>query len=339
MTAPTMRALVYEGPGTMVMRTLPAPTAGPGEVVVRVAYSGICGSELSGFLGQSSIRVPPLVFGHEVSGHVESVGEDVEDLAVGTAVTANPLVTCGECRYCAAGREQLCTRRLLLGASLPGCNSELVAVPRSAVLPLAQGADLVSAAMVEPAAFALHAVEVAARHQGSKALVVGAGPIGLLVVQALLAAGSPAPFVAELNPARAAQAERAGATLLGVDEVREATAGEGVDVAFDAVGSQASRRACFDALAPGGTLVLIGLHTDDTTLPLNVAVRNELTVTGVFAYRPAHVAAAVDHLATGTLGLREGVVQAQLADGASWYQRLVDGDPASKVLLVPGGSA
>lgn len=336
MTSGTMRALVYEGPRTMVMRSLPVPQPAPGEVVVRVAYSGICGSELSGFLGQSSIRIPPLVFGHEVSGYVESVGDGVDGLAVGTPVTANPLVTCGTCRYCTSEREQLCPQRLLLGASLPGCNAELVAVPAASVLPLAPGADLVRAAMVEPAAFALHAVERAGV-VGAPALVVGAGPIGILVVQALIAAGAPSPYVAELNPARAAQAERAGGTLVDVADVRGLSGG--VDVAFDAVGSQTSRRACFDALAPGGTLVLIGLHTDDTTLPLNVAVRNELTVTGVFAYRPAHVAAAVDHLAAGTLGLRDGVVEAPLEDGSAWYQRLIDGDPASKVLLVPGGGA
>ncbi len=336
MTTSTMRALVYEGPRSMVMRTLPTPTPGPNEVVVRVAFSGICGSELSGFLGQSSIRTPPLVFGHEMSGHVAAVGDGVEGVVVGSAVTANPLVTCGECGYCSSEREQLCPRRLLLGASLPGCNAELVCVPAASLLAIPDGMDLASAALVEPAAFALHAVETSGLRPGDRALVVGAGPIGLLIVQALLAAGSSSPLVSELNPARAAQAERVGATLVAVDDVRSLTGGDGVEVAFDAVGSEASRRACFGSLAPGGRLVLVGLHTDETSLPLNVAVRNELTVTGVFAYRPTHVAAALAHLADGALGLREGVVEAPLSDGASWYERLVAGDPASKVLLVPG---
>lgn len=326
-----MQALVYEAPREMVLRRVPAPTAGPGEVLVRVAYSGICGSELSGFLGQSSIRTPPLVFGHEMSGRVEAVGEGVAGLAPGMPVTANPLVTCGTCAACTSGVEQRCAQRLLLGASLPGCNAELVVVPAASVLPLPDGLDLRQASLVEPAAFALHAAE-AAGAPATPALVVGAGPIGLLIVQALLAAGAPAPLVAELNPARAAMAERAGAVLVDLAEVRSA------DLAFDAVGTEGTRQASFAALAPGGTLVLVGLHTDATSLPLNRAVRDELVVRGVFAYAHRHVEAALAGIAAGRLGLAEGVVEAPLADGQRWYERLVDGDPASKVLLVPGGA-
>lgn len=328
----TMEALVYEAPREMVLRRLPVPQPGPGEVLVRVAYSGICGSELSGFLGQSSIRTPPLVFGHELAGHVESVGDGVDGLAAGQTVTANPLVTCGQCRYCAAGVEQRCPQRLLLGASLPGCNAELVVVPASRVLPVPEGTDLRQASLVEPAAFALHAVEAAGTSE-APALVVGAGPIGLLIVQALVASGAPAPLVAELNPARAAMAERAGAQLVALADVR------GVDLAFDAVGSEGTRQAAFASLAPGGTLILVGLHTDATSLPLNRAVRDELAVRGVFAYAHRHVAHALDGIASGRLGLAEGVVEAPLADGAQWYQRLIDGDPAAKVLLVPGAGA
>jgi 2-desacetyl-2-hydroxyethyl bacteriochlorophyllide A dehydrogenase len=327
-----MEALVYEAPREMVLRRLPVPVPGPGEVLVRVAYSGICGSELSGFLGQSSIRTPPLVFGHELAGRVESLGEGVAGLAVGQPVTANPLVTCGRCRYCFEGVEQRCPERLLLGASLPGCNAELVVVPASRVLAVPEATDLRQASLVEPAAFALHAVEAAAA-PSSPALVVGAGPIGLLLVQALLAAGAPAPMVAELNPARAAMAQRAGAEVVALADVR------GADLVFDAVGSEGTRQAGFAALAPGGTLVLVGLHTDATTLPLNRAVRDELTVRGVFAYAHRHVEEALAGIASGSLGLDEGVVEVPLADGAAWYQRLIDGDPAAKVLLVPGAGA
>ncbi len=327
-----MEALVYEAPREMVLRRLPVPVPGPGEVLVRGAYSGICGSELSGFLGQSSIRTPPLVFGHELAGRIEALGEGVTGLAVGQPVTANPLVTCGRCRYCLEGVEQRCPERLLLGASLPGCNAELVVVPASRVLVVPEGTDLRQASLVEPAAFALHAVE-AAGAPSTPALVVGAGPSGLLLGQALLAAGAPAPLVAELNPARAAMAQRAGAEVVALADVR------GADLVFDAVGSEGTRQAGFAALAPGGTLVLVGLHTDATTLPLNRAVRDELTVRGVFAYAHRHIEEALAGIASGSLGLDEGVVEARLADGAPWYQRLIDGDPAAKVLLVPGSDA
>lgn len=327
-----MEALVYEAPRAMVLRRIPVPEPGPGDVLVRVSYSGICGSELSGFLGQSSIRTPPLVFGHEMSGRVAALGDGVEGIDVGQPVTANPLVTCGECRYCVSGVEQRCPQRLLLGASLPGCNAELVVVPASRVLAVPDGLDLRQASLVEPAAFALHAVE-AAGGVSTPALVVGAGPIGLLLVQALIAAGAPSPLVAELNPSRAAMAERAGATTVDLADVR------GVDLAFDAVGTEGTRQACFAALAPGGTLLLVGLHTDATTLSLNRAVRDELAVRGVFAYAHRHVERALEGIAAGRLGLADGVVEAPLAEGQAWYERLVAGDPASKVLLVPGAAA
>src|SRR5674476_83438 len=113
-----MRALGYEAPETMILRDVEPPVPRADEVVVQVAYSGICGSELSGFLGQNSLRSPPLVFGHEMSGWVEALGAnvtDTTDLRIGDAVTANPLVSCGTCEYCITGRQQLCGRRMLLG--------------------------------------------------------------------------------------------------------------------------------------------------------------------------------------------------------------------------------
>ena len=124
----TMSALVYEAPLQMNMRQVPIPVIQPDEALIRVAYSGICGSELSGYEGKNSLRKPPLVMGHEFSGHIEAIGNAVDrpELKVGAAVTANPLVSCRQCRYCLSGKQQLCANRKLLGAHLPGSNAELV---------------------------------------------------------------------------------------------------------------------------------------------------------------------------------------------------------------------
>jgi 2-desacetyl-2-hydroxyethyl bacteriochlorophyllide A dehydrogenase len=344
-TPGAMSALVYEAPRVMVMRAVPVPTPGPGETVVRVAYSGICGSELSGFLGTSSIRTPPLVFGHEVSGHVAAVGPGVaaqDDHELGAAVTVNPLVTCGRCRYCVVGKQQLCPHRLLLGASLPGSNAEYVVVPAASLLPVPTGLDLPHAATVEPAAFAVHAVELSRVSPASSALVVGAGAIGLLLLQVLEQWGVRQRFVVERNADRLALAVAAGCTPLHPDEgavpdqVRAATDGYGVGVAFDAVGSPVTRRDCLASVEAGGTVVLVGLHTDATELALNAVVRSEITVTGAFAYSTRHFRTALAWLADGRLGLGDGVVVAPLEDGQGWYERLVEGDPAVKVLLMPG---
>ena len=340
-----MQALVYEAPKVMSLRDLPRPTLAPHDVAIRVAYSGICGSELSGFLGQNSLRRPPLVFGHEFSGWVEAVGDavaDHADLAIGTPVTANPLVTCGRCDYCITGRQELCTERRLLGAHLPGCNADVVVVPAASVLALPDGMSLQDGAMVEPAACAVRAVEAAAVGPTSTALVLGAGPIGLFVVQVLLAHGVTDIYVADLNTTRLRMAHALGATPIeagpdGVaDGVRSATGGRGVTVAFDAVGAASTRQDCLASTAPGGMLVLIGLHSDETAFPVNTVIRSEVTLKGVFAYSEANFRTALDWLATGRIGLSDGVVVAPLAAGPEWYARLVEGDGASKVLLQPG---
>ncbi|MCX6434228.1 MAG: alcohol dehydrogenase catalytic domain-containing protein [Actinobacteria bacterium] len=338
----TMAALVYEAPRVMTMREVAVPTIGATDVLIRVAYSGICGSELSGFLGQSSIRTPPLVFGHEVSGNIVVVGDAVDDnLAIGTAVTVNPLISCGRCRYCVAGRQQLCPSRLLLGASLPGCNSEFVRVPGRSVLPLPEGMSLESAAMVEPMAFALNAVGLSRATPTSSALVIGAGAIGLCIMQVLMASGVDTCFVVERNPARLAMASGLGGIALDPEigsftaQIAERGGGVDVDVAFDAVGAPETRRHCLSAVSPGGTVVLAGLHSDLTELPLNTLIRSEITLVGAFAYTPSQFATSLNWLAQGRVGLRDGLVRAPLHDGQLWYERLVEGHPASKVLLEP----
>lgn len=339
-----MEALVYEAPSVMVMRDVPIPALKPGDVLIEVAYSGICGSELSGFLGQSSIRQAPLVFGHEVSGRIVALGDDIDDswqVEVGDAVTANPLVSCGRCEFCVRGRQQLCPKRLLLGASLPGGNANYVAVPVAAVLAVPHGMDLATAATVEPVAFALRAVEVSAITPSSTALVVGAGAIGLLILQVLAASGVRTRYVVERNPDRLARAVALGCIPVDPGErglvpaIDEVTGGRGVDVAFDAVGASTTRRECMLSLSPGGTMVLVGLHSDETDLPLNTAVRSELVIRGAFAYSPAHFRQGLEWLAEGVVGLNDGVVLAPLDEGQQWFERLVSGHPASKVILQP----
>lgn len=339
-----MKALVYLAPRHMAMQDLDPPAPGPDDVSIRVAYSGICGSELSGYLGMNSLRKPPLVFGHELSGHVAAIGARAaasSGLAPGTAVTANPLVSCGRCEFCVTGRQQLCQSRLLLGASLPGSNAEYVNVPAANVLELPDGIELRDASMTEPAACAVHAVELSGARPGASALVVGAGPIGLFILQVLGVFGVAQRFVSDRNPDRLAMAAAMGCTAVPADEqraveaVRQATGGRGVDLAFDAVGSAETRRTCVASTVVGGQVLAVGLHTDLTELPLNTVVRSELSIRGVFAYPVPSFRTALRWLAERRIGLRDGVVVTPLADGAPWYQRLIDGDAAVKVLLAP----
>ncbi|HET7388252.1 MAG TPA: alcohol dehydrogenase catalytic domain-containing protein [Nocardioidaceae bacterium] len=344
-----MRALVYEGPEVMTLRDLPTPAVGPDDVLVRVAYAGICGSELSGFLGTNSLRRPPLVFGHELSGWVEAVGERVrEDGSVrpGDQVSVNPLTGCGRCEYCDTARPHLCGRRRLLGAHLPGCNADYVSVPASSVLPLPGSMPLQRSALAEPAACAMHAVELSGAGPTMSALVVGAGPIGLFILQVLAEHGVARRYVADLNPTRLARAAATGAIPLdsdcdgdGVPAQLRAQTGRGVDLAFDAVGAEQTRTDCLAATVPGGRIVLVGLHADETTLPVNTVVRGEVSLTGAFAYTHANFRDALSWLAEERIGFADGVVVAPLEDGPQWYSRLVAGHGAAKVLLTPGTPA
>lgn len=333
-----MKALVYEAPKVLNLREVPVPRVADNEVLVRVSYAGICGSELSGFLGMNSLRTPPLIFGHELAGRVVEAGS-ASDVSVGARVTANPLVSCGRCEFCSTGRQQQCREWQLLGASLPGCNAEYVAVPAASVHQVPDGMSLATASMTEPAACALHAVRRSGASPGESALVIGAGPIGLFILQVLERFGVSERYAVDLNRERLARAAAFGAVPITdvdvVGAVRDATGGRGVDRAFDAVGSEATRQSCVLSAVNGATVIAIGLHADVTRLPVNALVRSELSLVGVFAYPNATFGMALHWLEDGWIGLDEGVVVAPLEDGAGWYQRLISGDPAAKVLLEP----
>ncbi|TLS54005.1 zinc-binding dehydrogenase [Paenibacillus antri] len=339
-----MIALVYEGPRVMTLREVDVPSIGADEVLVEVAYSGICGSELSGYLGKNSLRKPPLIFGHEFSGRVAALGDRASairpTLAVGTRVTANPLVSCGACRYCAAGKEQLCLDRKLLSAALPGSNATYVAVPARNVYALPDHVTLEQGALAEPIACAARAVDLGGVAPETDALVVGMGPIGIFTLQALKIRGARRILVADTNAERLAFARSFGAETINpreidtVEAVKALTDGAGVSVAIDAVGAGATRCACVHAAMPGGAVVFVGLHEADSSLPVNHMVRNEIRAVGSFAYGVSHFETALDWLASGKAGLASGLAKAPLADGAAWYERLLN-DPGavSKVLL------
>lgn len=337
-----MKALVYEGPKNMLLQDVDRPVIEADEVLIEVAFSGICGSELSGFLGHNSLRTPPLIFGHEFSGTVAVVGADVKSVRVGDRVTANPLVTCGICSYCKSGRQQLCVSRKLLSAALPGSNAEFVKIHKNNVYVLPEGMSFEQGAIAEPVACAVHAVQLGQVHADDTLLVVGMGPIGQLILQVLLAQGVRRIIVSDMNPFRLKQAKSLGAIGIHpkeqdlIDEVHKITGGRGVNVAIDAVGATLTRQNCVRATAMGGTVVFTGLHEGESTLPINEMIRREIRTVGAFAYGSLNFEKAIDLLAEGRIGFTDGVVKAPLRDGEQWFQTLVENTQnITKVLLDP----
>lgn len=345
-----MQTLVYTGPRQLELQQHPSPSPGPDEVLIRVAFAGICGSELGGYLGHNALRIPPLVMGHEFAGEIAAVGVDANvrnpDLAQGQWVTANPLADCGSCEFCRGGMNQLCTTRQLIGAHRPGAYAEYVSVPAKQVIPLPSGMSLRTGALTEPAACGVRIGELAGPLEGRAALVIGAGPIGLLGLQALRSKGASPVFIADVDPARLAMGRALGGEPIDpnsvdlVRAVRDATDGYGVPVSVDAVGTVVTRAQCVGATRSAGTVILVGLHEETGPMPAAEIVRREIVVRGSFGYTPGNFAEALLRLADNTMGLEPWIVEAPLAAGGEWFERLVNapGD-VSKVLLVPGATS
>lgn len=341
-----MKALVWEAARKMTLRDEPAPTAAGDEIVIRVQYAGICGSELSGYLGHNALRLPPLIMGHEFAGEIVDVGPLVPtfrpDLTVGALVTVNPLWYCGDCEPCAAGLNQLCGNRRLIGAHRPGAFAEYVSAPAKLALPLPAGMDARLGALTEPVGCAARIGELAGDVADADCLIIGAGPIGLLSLQMLRYQGAARIFIAEIDAARLAMGEALGGIPIQPSEtdtvaaVLEATNGAGVAVSVDAVGTALTREQCVAATKASGRLILSGLHEESSAMPVAAMIRSEITALGSFAYTPANFERALELLEAGAIGLDPWVHEAPLAEGGAFFERLVaaPGD-VSKVLLVP----
>lgn len=326
-----MRALMYTAPERMEILEVPRPELEPGEVLIKVAYSGICGSELSGYMGKNSLRKPPLIFGHEFSGWIVDPGTTGQEagLQEGMRVTANPLITCGTCAHCVAGQESLCASRKLISAALPGSNAEYVKIPVEQVHKLPDHVSMEQGALVEPIACGVRVAELANVGKQDTVLVTGMGPIGVFSLQALLLKGVGKVIVSDLSEDRLEFAASLGAETINPKKedfnqrLLELTGGAGVDAAVDAVGSSITRRQCAESLRAGGRIVMTGLHTAESSLDFNDLVRKELVISGSFAYSKANFSQALEWISTGRIGLGDRIVIAPLSSGTKWFDQLV----------------
>lgn len=339
-----MKALVWHGPRRMSVERVPRPVPGPGEVLVRVAAVGICGSELSGYLGQNSLRVPPLIMGHEFSGTIEEAGEGVEGFRAGDRVVINPMVSCKHCGMCRRGLENLCVNRCLIGAHRPGAFGEWVAVPERACYRLPDDLNDIKGALAEPLACSLRAVRLAGVGVQSTVLIFGAGAIGLFALVASRRAGAGLTAVVDTNPNRLHVAREWGADLTlnprevdPVDTVKAATDGLGVDSVIDAVGLPVTRQQGVRAARPAGTVIFIGLHEDGTELAGNSIVRSETRIIGSFCYSWDDFQASIGMLRAGALTPDPSWLEERpLELGQQSFDELIDRPtPLSKIVLRP----
>ena len=339
-----MRALVWEGPRLMNMRDVADPTPAPDEVLIRIAYSGICGSELGGYLGHNSLRKPPLIMGHEFSGEIVALGENAATinpaLAVGQRVTVNPLIHNPWSRAALEGRQNLNRERKILGIHRPGSYAEMVTAPATNTYPIPDSLSLEYAALAEPLACAIRAAKLSGATATDRVLITGLGPIGLLTLQVLKSSGVRTIIATDTDSDRRSIGEHFGVTVIDpratkvIDVVRQATGGEGVDMAIDAVGATATRRECIESVRWGGKVVFTGLHDEESNLQANYIIRSEINIQGSFAYTTQDFEAALNWLIDGRLEIEPWLVRAPLAEGGANFERLLTKPgPVVKILL------
>ena len=344
-----MKALLLSRESHLELAELPQPEAGPDEVLVRVAACGICGSDVHGYDGSSGRRIPPIVMGHEAAGMVASVGAKVAGYKPGDRVTFDSTVYCGECEFCRRGEVNLCDNRQVIGVSCGdyrrhGAFAEYVGVPARILYNLPDHFEFSEAAMLEAVSVALHAVRVSGAGPEDVALVIGAGMIGLLILQAARAAGCGRVLIADVDATRLELARQLGAdetirvsSANLVPEIMTLTGGHGVDVSYEAVGRNATVGAAINATRKGGTVTLVGNIAPEVTLPLQIVVSRQLRLQGSCA-SAGEYPQAIEMIADGRIKVKPLITAiASLEEGPRWFERLHSGEPnLMKVVLTPG---
>jgi L-iditol 2-dehydrogenase len=347
-TVGAMKALTLTEYKKFEFGDAPEPEVAPGEVLIRVQACGICGSDVHGMDGSSGRRIPPVIMGHEASGIVESVAPDVTDWKKGDRVTFDSMIFCGECDYCKSGRTNLCDNRMVMGVSCPeyrrnGAFAEFVNIPGRLLIRIPDNVTFEQAAFVEPVSVALHAVNRVPVQKGDTAVVVGAGMIGLLVLQALRIAGAEKLICVDLEPKRLDIARQLGADHCFhakdddvVAEVLKLTNGIGADVVMEVVGITPTIQTAINCLRLGGSLGCVGNISKTVEFPLQAIVTREITVYGTCG-ATAEPPEALRHIAEGSIdvGPLTSAV-APLEEGGAWFERLYSGkEDLMKVILTP----
>ncbi|HYN04661.1 MAG TPA: galactitol-1-phosphate 5-dehydrogenase [Vicinamibacteria bacterium] len=343
-----MKALVLREYMKLVHEEVPLPEIAPDEVLVKVEACGICGSDVHGLDGSTGRRKPPLIMGHEASGVVAEAGPAVVGWAAGDRVTFDSTIYRLDDWYTRRGLYNLSDGRMVLGVSpgeyrRHGAFAEYVAVPQHILYRVPASVSFEQAAMVEPVAVAAHAVSLTPIAVGDTAVVVGAGMIGLCLVQVLRAAGCSRVFAVDLEAEKLELARKLGADVAldpreadVAQEVARATGGRGADVAFEAVGVTATVKAAIAAVRRGATVTLVGNVSPAVEIPLQAVVTRQLRLQGSCAIAGEYPAALamIERAVVNVDAMRSAV--APLSEGAAWFDRLYKKEPGlMKVILKP----
>lgn len=344
-----MRAVVYKAPHQLSVEERERPVPGPGEALVQVTATGICGSDVHGYTGETGRRALGMVMGHEFSGRLVDFGPDTdppEGWSEAAEYALNPVIACWECVYCLAGHNQQCVNRRLMGVTpdIIGSYAEYVVLPVRNANPLGDGASADWGALVEPLAVGFHAVGRSRIGPGEPLVIIGAGPIGIAVLLAARRVGAGPVIVSEPHEGRRAIA--AGYDAVTIDplneslgeRVREVTGPLGSGHVIDAVGSRRTLPDSLGVVAPEGTLVLLGMHEPLLEFDSYALSVPERQIAGSFCYSEEEFTSTAQWVAGNPREL-EGYVGGEVGFdgiGERFATIAAGGDAALKVLFKPG---
>jgi L-iditol 2-dehydrogenase len=343
-----LRALVLTKANNFEFLDCPEPQIGSDDVLIQVKACGICGSDVHGMDGSTGRRRPPIIMGHEASGIIAAVGTGVSGWKIGERVTFDSTIYCGKCDFCGKGLINLCDQRRVLGVSCEdyrrdGAFAEYICVPQHILYRLPDRVSFEQGAMVEALSIAVHAVGRAALSPNDKAVVIGAGMIGLLVVQVLKATGCSMIAAVDIDQSKLELAKEFGADVVMNSqtcdvtlECRRITDGRGADIAFEVVGITPTIQTAISSLRKGGKLTLVGNIAPEVNIPLQVIVTREMSITGSCA-SCGEYPACLDMIADGRVNVDRLIsATAALSEGAEWFKRLYNRQPGLfKVILDP----
>ncbi|MFJ3801284.1 zinc-dependent alcohol dehydrogenase family protein [Streptomyces sp. NPDC090088] len=329
-----MRAAVIEAPGRVTVTTVPDPAPGPREVVVEVAACGLCGTDLHILRGEFAPTLP-VVPGHEFAGRVVERGREVTELAIGDRVAVDPSLYCNECRYCRAGRNNLCDRWQAIGVTVAGGAAEYAVAPVANCVRLPDHVDVQDAALVEPLSCAVRGYDVLSGRLGSHVLIYGSGTMGLMMLELAKRTGAASVDVVDINPERLATAAKLGSsrTAPSADELERPG---GWDVVVDATGNAAAIQDGLERVAKAGTFLQFGVADYATRVTIDPyrVYNQEITITGSMAVLHSYERAA-ELFANGVLDPQVFIShRLPLAEYPQALERFAAG-VGRKILVVP----
>jgi len=339
-----MKGLVYHGEKKLRWEEVPDPEIGEDQLLVECRAVGVCGSDLHGYLGLTGRRIPPMIMGHEFSGVVRQTGKKVKRFAPGDRVCVQPIQFCGTCAFCSQGFQNICPNKKILGVmDFDGAMAELVAVNEDHAFGLAEGVSFADGSMVEPFSVTHAAVKQAPDLRGKNVAIVGAGTIGLCLLQ-FVVMGKPRRIIAtDLSENRLSIAGDLGAHTLvnpgqedAVKAVLEATDGMGADIVFEAVGESPTARQSIDLAKIRGRIVWIGNSAKMVEIDMQKVVTTELNIQGSYGFTTETFKETLALMNAGKLRAERIISMKQpLSEGAAVFEKMLrEKDRYIKAILV-----